>query len=575
MTLLPILLAGLTDAVLAVQRQARLQELRGRLGVLPQETGGDLRSRVRWIFARHQDPNVQWTMVHAFLHLVEPYQHQEHRLYEARTGVWWRTLLAEMGSESLQVGDNFETPRGQVHAIYVADATKPVPERWLPDPGMQASIAPLLPWIAREITRFTGREMAGEDPYALVADNAVVRDPRFLQRLHAGRPLTVNPYAVALLLSALQHEGFEDWVEAERPDLFRFTAEEAVAAAWAWHHQFTTADMGGVALPGVVVAELPDGGTIQRLLTKAQLESEGETMGHCIGGSYDPKETVYLSLRNAEGTPLETAQISDVEPYAVRQHVGPGNATPSRKSAFSMLLTAWGRPTEEEYVRARRSSLPMLDIPAFIAAMAPYDARLMKRVEDLRMALVQGSSGFIGDIPGPMDALWRSTPKIEEAWTGLHQDVAFYRAEWANTLVREGASDVGYEDPSSFSISDEADPFFVRPYVGFIGGGPPWFTTAWLHGEVSGGLRLGWASGAHHALYPTPTAYFLAKRQIVSVAAYVRQTARLEKQWKDLWTKKPPTLYTQGEICLPWKDFVALALRRSAWPAGQKVPTLK
>jgi len=133
------------------------------------------------------------------------------------------------------------------------------------------------------------------------------------------------------------------WAKDEGVDLNQWQWDEAVAQAAEW-----TESRAAEASAGEVVYEFPDGWTVQQLASEGALESEGDAMGHCVGGykqaeGWDPgclfepyDETVVevYSLRDPAGRPHATLewQISDDEGNEhhgyVTQLKGKQNAAP-------------------------------------------------------------------------------------------------------------------------------------------------------------------------------------------------------------------------------------------------------
>lgn len=180
------------------------------------------------------------------------------------------------------------------------------------------------------------------------------------------------PYASATyteMLDALP--SIHDWMDATSPSLAGMDWPAVLAASRAWHRQFRTDEAGGPAPIGLVILRWPDGWTLQRLLTKADLAAEGTAMQHCVGGpdrgegrrdgesSYwqemrDGKIAI-LSLRDPNGSPEATIEVNlKREPYqaGIEQIQGPFDEEPpvaARKHLVeaAMKLGWWTDPDSD------------------------------------------------------------------------------------------------------------------------------------------------------------------------------------------------------------------------------------
>jgi hypothetical protein len=106
----------------------------------------------------------------------------------------------------------------------------------------------------------------------------------------------------------------DDWREATHPDLMSMTWEEVMIASRAWHGTFVSeTSFGKPVNPGIVLMSWPDGMTLERLVTARQLEQEGSSMGHCVGGYWSKVRDgsdIILSLRGADRVPVATVEIA-------------------------------------------------------------------------------------------------------------------------------------------------------------------------------------------------------------------------------------------------------------------------
>lgn len=274
MGLFALLVAGLVAAADDATRRARVHEVVNRLGLRPEEGGGDLRSRMAWAFAHLEERGLQKLLVQ-WIGDVDP-------VYER-----WFTTQREL------------------MPTHWADWPS---QAWLPPAGVRSRRDVLVPWFTRILLaawRHFSAEHAGLEAWAggrLLEGKEAQRASVATFAMEEGEPIRHRLHDVV------------DWIEAERPDLSRLDWDDAVDATVEWHASLKKYTQGGVALPGVVVARWPDGATLQRLLTAAQLEAEGVIMGHCVGrGGYWQKvrdqESVILSYRDPEGKPQATIEV--------------------------------------------------------------------------------------------------------------------------------------------------------------------------------------------------------------------------------------------------------------------------
>lgn len=142
----------------------------------------------------------------------------------------------------------------------------------MPPLGFRSYYEPMVPWLGREAAR------------SFIADRG-------------GGPLP------SLL----------DWYESEHPDLMSMSWAEATDASDEWHKQFIGQDeYKKPSHKAVTVASWPDGATLQRITTEAQLDSEGTSMGHCVGGYWSDvrdDRSIILSYRDPDGVPQATLEI--------------------------------------------------------------------------------------------------------------------------------------------------------------------------------------------------------------------------------------------------------------------------
>ena len=170
---------------------------------------------------------------------------------------------------------------------------------WRHQKGDSPELERLIPWIGRELRNAARR---GDDPWAALMGVA---------RLPSVEVHRLNTVVVSVT-STSDRNGLSDlmdWYREVRPrvDILRMSMAEALAASEAWHDRFVVS-MEGAPRPGEAVFRVHEypGWTVQRLTTRKQLEDEGKTLGHCIGGRhyYDQSRKGLIelySLRDPDG----------------------------------------------------------------------------------------------------------------------------------------------------------------------------------------------------------------------------------------------------------------------------------
>lgn len=156
------------------------------------------------------------------------------------------------------------------------------------------------------------------------------------------RPLHVLRFFADSLAYALQDFGVYDFLTVHSPrNLMSMMPSDLIWASDEWHENFV--DVQGFGTParaGVVMAHWPDGGRIERLVTARQLEQEGKSLGHCVGGYWPAVRdgrTAIFSYRNAAGIPQATIEVSLVR-WSVVQFKGPHNAEVPRGDVRRRVL---------------------------------------------------------------------------------------------------------------------------------------------------------------------------------------------------------------------------------------------
>jgi hypothetical protein len=262
--LLALLGAGLLDAGEARRTEARRNEVMNRLGLRAERTVSDLRER--------------------FAYALTLLRGADLRAYELFYDVYLRACPAvglEPGAEKITVFDAMNRSSiiwGGPTGAPKDGAKRAAPEKWaLPPAGAHHPIETMLPWLARTIAR----EWADGN--------------------------------AALLSLRRDIDPLMDWYEATSPDLSGMTLRQALDGQRIWHESFKkNANHRGPVTRGVPIWRWADGATIERLVTKIQVEQEGLSMGHCVGGKWsDVREgrLLVFSYRNAKGVPEATLAL--------------------------------------------------------------------------------------------------------------------------------------------------------------------------------------------------------------------------------------------------------------------------
>mgnify|MGYP001584155615 CR=1 FL=1 len=518
--LLGLLLAGLVDGAVAGQRQARLYELVGRLGAQRSKDAKEeedaektpLEKRLDWCWAFLGEAGNQYTFLLLVLRLPDSPIQVSPFAFNVRA--------RNFDQEGLGVEVSIVLP-DQLRGMVV-----PPPLSWRAE---QSAWEPLLPWMARELMRgFDAkyREM-GRYPFL--------------------------PY----LIAAVENVGLLDWFEAVHPDLTRMTAADALHATREWHAQFAAVRQVTGALSGVVVARTSDGGTIERLVTKDQLIAEGKTMGHCIGGSYDPKKNVYLSYRGPEGVSVETSEVDTSSQNApvVVQRVGPNNDDGSTESPLASYLDSIVGAGEAEWGRRNGSPIVLPDLAVTAHRMARFTERLQTSVTALLKTL-------------PGEKLW-----------GYHDD------RWATQAhVGRARRFVTMEAQAWATAFAQETQVFAFPggeaYV--LGRSSNSWPAVLLYRkdtDLPHGLRLVQSGdgtiGFSDDIHPPdmdPLRLFHAIGDVIEVGEQDVYEQHLRERYQAYVWQVGELPFSRKEALLPWRAFVALALERGAWPQGQHVP---
>lgn len=126
-----------------------------------------------------------------------------------------------------------------------------------------------------------------------------------------------------------------DWASQTKANLFSYSFDSAVIAQNEWHKSLlTTLNIDKLLIPELdekrIVFRFSDNKHFLYILSEDDLKSEGEIMGHCVGGtSYKQrvknKLSLILSLRDNKNEPHVTIEI-DTRSKMIVQQYGKGNS---------------------------------------------------------------------------------------------------------------------------------------------------------------------------------------------------------------------------------------------------------
>lgn len=187
------------------------------------------------------------------------------------------------------------------------------PDKWKETPvgqqtleGLKSILAwypkldPLAPWIWREAKK--GRLSIGQNGASHYTA------PEGVQRM-------IN-------LDTWSHLG--DWYQSNSPtrrgvDIMQKTLTDVQGLVQEWDEELASKEVEAQADNGYVVYEYPNGWTM-RELGPQDLDYEGDSMGHCVGGqgyqnAVENGETAIYSLRDQKNVPHATIEINKDDPY--------------------------------------------------------------------------------------------------------------------------------------------------------------------------------------------------------------------------------------------------------------------
>lgn len=131
-----------------------------------------------------------------------------------------------------------------------------------------------------------------------------------------------------------------DWATDTKADLFAYDFSEAFKEQTSWHQQMLNSlDIEDLSIPDLnpnrVIFRFSDKKHFLYLLSADELKYEGQSMGHCVGGSnykskVKNKISLIVSLRDESNKPHVTIEI-DIKSSQVVQQYGKGNKEPIQK----------------------------------------------------------------------------------------------------------------------------------------------------------------------------------------------------------------------------------------------------
>jgi hypothetical protein len=128
-----------------------------------------------------------------------------------------------------------------------------------------------------------------------------------------------------------------DWASKEKPDIFSFSFDEALAESQEWHKKFKTTGKYRVFEndkdESRVIYVSKDKKFFFMLLNPEELDLEGDIMKNCVS-SYKNKllkgHSLIISMRDIKNQPHVTIEV-DIRTSSVTQVRGKANTTPSKE----------------------------------------------------------------------------------------------------------------------------------------------------------------------------------------------------------------------------------------------------
>jgi hypothetical protein len=171
------------------------------------------------------------------------------------------------------------------------------------------------------------------------------------RKLREGQPLEFineNPHIYNHYMNFLNElNGIADWFLATHPDIFSFSAEQAMEASDEWHKMMIGEGEGKIYEPtkkeSIIYGPVWDeeewqGWTMQEVTSKNDLLAEGNKMRHCVGGFCNKPNTTIYSLRDPQNNPHVTIETNGSGEY-VRQAQGNSNQYP--KEQYIFMVKEW------------------------------------------------------------------------------------------------------------------------------------------------------------------------------------------------------------------------------------------
>jgi hypothetical protein len=477
---LPLLLATLAESNQGQASRGRLQQLKGRLGLTTSKLRGTA-ARLAWVEATYG------LAVRQGLEFFLLETEQVGRPVEGIGGVDSWTALP---------GVTFQTPSGPVQELQRSwKADPPLSELYEGfeglhlDGGLRVEIDELLPWLGLQVHR---RMQATQQS----SRESALQTAQGIQRQLEGHTM--------------------DFLDAERPeDLMSLSVEQVLELSAAWHDRFAnTAGFGTPARPGLVVYRWPDGSTLQRLVTRQQLEQEGQSMGHCVGTFWSQvrdDESLIFSYRLASGVSVATMEIGrdrwDATRLAVEQLYGPRNQAVSpqvRDRIWAWVIAEIGLrghltsslrlPKRLQEIVDRDGPMSEAELAGLSSSADLDDSMSEEELEDLSSGLRQIARGLY-DVRGNLEAAWAMNRLASRSWTPAQLADFGHENGWSYTPTVDDfrAIEQSHVNAIPASMDDAIGRIARAPAMG----GPTW--CMWDLRERSGLQIPGWR---FWAIYP-------------------------------------------------------------------------
>jgi hypothetical protein len=372
---LSLLLAQAVASGAPRARQARLNELRNRMGVragAPLDPTPYLR-RLRWVKQLYGLPVAM--MTHKLL-VSSP----------SPFGDNFRFPSTEVDGteEDTSIGSIFEIPYPDELCPIPRDAKevdahvvmmfydKKINQTLFRSPvGLGAERARWIPWIAsclaqddlrvkgaarelREARSFVPSKKNLVGPPTLLrprwCKEGVARVTKWGASIDTVKGLATRIYTLESVKSHFEGElrsirvpALFDWLVHARPEAHGLTLEDAIAQARAWHRELAQRSREDIHAEMIAARPLvhrwEDGWALYRLLTPEQLKYEGDALGHCIGGYANQlgnDNWAYYSLHDPNGHPRVSMELEmkDGRTYRLSQVYGKANSIPSGERAI-------------------------------------------------------------------------------------------------------------------------------------------------------------------------------------------------------------------------------------------------